>query len=221
MSDGATTPPGVAVDNDIIIKASCYGLTREFWPTAALEIGVLGAAPFVVRDRINRMRLASCPDSALQAAHALFSTAVTLEPTDDELELASEIETAAQRAAASLDAGESQLAAMVVTRAIALLETGDKRAIRGFEAIINAVPALQTLGGRVRCLEQLVLLRLGDEAHSQLLAAAVCGEPDVDRTLSICFRCYSPPPTGHVVDVAGLESYINALRSDAPQILAP
>ncbi len=50
---------------------------------------------------------------------------------------------------------------------------------------------------------------------------AVCREPKVDLTLSICFKCYSPPPDGHALDRECLLSYIAALRREAPRMLQP
>ena len=46
--------PDVAVDNDVLIKAACYGLTTEL--DASRSLGVLGAARYVVAKRIERDR---------------------------------------------------------------------------------------------------------------------------------------------------------------------
>jgi hypothetical protein len=210
--------PDVAVDNDVLIKAACYGLTTEL--DASRSLGVLGAARYVVAKRIDRLALSGDRGSARSAALELIARNTVLEPTDDELALATTIETTAQRRGLELDAGESQLAAMMIRRGIAVLETGDKRAIRGFEALLDELSELAVLRGRLRCVEQIVA-RCLDNAGAEALARAICAEPHVDKALSICFRCFSPPPHGAVLDRDGLESYIAALRETAQRVLEP
>lgn len=210
--------PDVAVDNDVLIKAACYGLTTEL--DASRSLGVLGAARYVVAKRIDRMALSGDRDSARSAALELIARSAVLEPTDDELAVATAIETTAQRRGLELDAGESQLAAMIIGRGIAVLETGDKRAIRGFEALLDELSDLDVLRGRLRCVEQIVA-RCLDTASADALARAICAEPHVDKALSICFHCFSPPPNGAVLDRDGLQSYIAALRKSAQRVLEP
>ncbi len=213
---GSGKRPDVAVDNDVLIKAASYGLIDEFWPEE--PIGILGAARYVVASGLARMDLARDRAAAQNAAAARIDSATVLEPTGDELLLATQIETTAQRKGLSLDAGESQLAAIILHRSISLLDTGDKRAIRGFETLMNELAELAGLHGRLRSLEQIVV-RCADAGDPGVLAQAICSEPRVDKTLSICFRCFSPPPHGSVLDRAGLESYIRALREAAPRVL--
>src|SRR5207253_1052389 len=86
--------------------------------------------------------------------------------------------------------GESQLCSIVITRAISILDTGDKRAIESFETLLDEIGGLELIGGRVRCLEQIVHGLVQGGAIDELLDA-ICAEPDVDKTLSICFGCYS------------------------------
>jgi hypothetical protein len=218
---GPTPAIDIAVDNDVIIKAACYGLTTRFWPQAGLryQLGVLGAARYVVAKRIARSRLVGHKTAAQHAFAALLATASILEPTDVEVGLATEMEVMAQRAGLSLDAGESQLVAMTIHRAIPVLETGDKRAIRSIELLLDNVGGLEGIAGKVRCLEQIVLGCLAEPDAPDAVARAVCAEPNVDNALSICFRCYSPPPEGHVLDPEAVTSYIASLRAAAPRVL--
>jgi hypothetical protein len=202
----------------VLIKAACYGLTAEL--DASRSLGVLGAARYVVAKRIDRVALSGDHDSARSAALELIARNAVLEPTDDELALATAIETTAQRRGLELDVGESQLAAMIIARGIAVLETGDKRAIKGFEALLDEISDLDALRGRLRCVEQIVA-RCLDGAGADALASAICAEPHVDKALSICFRCFSPPPHGAALDRDGLESYIAALRESAQRVLEP
>jgi hypothetical protein len=213
----------VAVDNDVLLKAVCYGLSARFWPRASEPhvVGVLGAARFVVDDRINRAELTRDKAAARTELEALLRAATVLEPTEGELSLAAEMEVVAQREALSLDAGETQLAAMLIDRAIATLETGDKRAIRSIEALLDHLEAVSGLAGRLRCLEQIVRrLVAGDDSIGEV-ADAVCRESNVDRALSICFACTSKTFPGREAVLEGLDSYIADLRRQAPRALEP
>ena len=78
-----------------------------------------------------------------------------------------------------------------------------------------------TIIGRVRCLEQIVLRCLAAPGASVEITQAICAQPDVDKALSICFRCYSPAPQGHAVDLAAIHSYLRQLRASAPRVLMP
>lgn len=212
--DRATVPLDVAVDNDVLIKVSCWDLAPVF--ARGRSIGVLGAARYVVPDRIGRMPLNGDRELTRSAAQALIASCAALEPSADEVALATEIETAALRDALELDAGESQLAAIVIMRQIAVLETGDKRAIQALERLLTVVPALAWLCGRLRCLEQ-VVGRCLNSVVADDVARAVCAEPRVDRTMSICCGCFGPRKPA--LDLQGLVSYIRELRTRAPRML--
>ena len=151
--------PAVAVDNDVLLKAACYGFTLRFWalPGDFPGVGVLGAARFVLATAVARGSRVRDKAAATFALAEFFALAEVLEPTDSELGVAADLEQLAQRAGLELDVGESQLAAMVTGRGIPLLDTGDKRAVRGLEALIERSRTCAQLCARVRCLEQLLL----------------------------------------------------------------
>ena len=207
-----------ALDNDVILKALRYGETGLFWPRP-VRVGVLGAAIYVVGGRIERLKLAETRPTIESELASFFARTAQLEPSADEVTRAAELEREAQRQSLPLDAGESQLAAMVATRAIALMTTGDKRAITSFEQLLGVAPWLGALGGRVRSLEQLVLIR--QEELFAALAECVRSDPDADTTLRICFSSDGGNHPAREVVEQGLASYICALRTDAPQILVP
>lgn len=209
----------VAVDNDIVLKASCYGASSVLWPDGETHesVGVLGQAPFVVSRRLRRMRLAGPLDDALAELALILEGAELLEPTETEIVLAANIEARAAEGSHELDSGESQLAAMVVSRGLPLLQTGDKRAIRGLEALLDVVSELMALLGRVMCLEQLVN-RAVSRGLVEDLRGPICREPAVDTALAMCFACHSPDPAADDV-LEGLASYIADLRRDAPRVL--
>jgi hypothetical protein len=101
-----------------------------------------------------------------------------------------------------------------------MLDTGDKRAVRGLEALSDHSETCAQLRERVRCLEQLLLRALEQEDEFDAIASALCAEPEVDKTASICFSCFSGGGADREEVLAGLRSYIDALRRDAPTVLA-
>lgn len=169
-----------AVDNDVVFKAVCYDLASGLWPGvgATYRVGVLGAARYVVSDVIDRGGIPRDKAAAREALAALLAVVSELEPTGAELTLAAELELVAQRAGLSLDAGESQLCAMVIERRVSMLDTGDKRAVRSLEKMLDAADRLRELCGKVRCLEQLFRALIDDAAAFERAANVVCSELD-------------------------------------------
>lgn len=228
MSDTPTTQEFTAsgllatVDNDVLKKAVCYGLASNLWPSVdrRVPIGILGAARFVLANAIARMKLNGDKSSAIAALSDLADAAEELEPDNDEIDLAATLEELAQRAGLPLDAGESQLAAITVSRDVLELQTGDKRAIEALDHMLDHLEAIAPLVGRVHCLEQLIV-RLIDAAEIECseMVKRICSEPHADKSLSICFSCNSggaDEPTAR----EGLASYIEAVRRSAPRLLA-
>jgi hypothetical protein len=210
-----------AIDNDILFKGACYGLLNELIATACSDteaFGTLGSAKFVVSKKIEKNKLLRNRVSALAALLQFLSRSEALEPTQNEQNMAAEFELAAQRLGVNLDSGESQLCAMLVFRVLPLLLTGDKRAIAAMEKLIDADNRLIALCGKVRCLEQLVYdaLMKGDHAA---LRTAICGEPEADKALAICFSCTSQSVVLASI-VEGLQSYIKALQTEATRVLS-
>lgn len=210
--------PRVAIDNDIVLKASSYGLALNFWPPNGPDIAVLAAARFVVPTYIDRGRGRDKARAKTDLA-TLFARASFLEPTDIEIQMALSFESAAQTARLALDTGESLLSAMVITRSMDALETGDKRAIESLEKLLEHAGDLAALRGRVRSLEQVFLGSIGDDPMFSVVSAAICAEPDIDKTLSICFSCWGSGATRNSA-VAALDSYISDLRTRATRILS-
>ncbi len=213
----------VAVDNDVLLKAACYGLAIRFWPQAGEVpgVGILGASRFVLAKATERGDRVRDQAGARRALDEFFALTAVLEPSGDELRVAAELERLAQRAGLALDIGESQLAAMLAGRDIAWLDTGDKRAVAALDGLVGHPEAYAALSGRVRCLEQL-FLRLLDEAPAEFgaIASSVCAEPDVDKTVTICFACLSGGAGSSDAVCEGLQSYVGSLRAAAPRVLA-
>lgn len=204
------------VDNDVLIKGSAYALWALLDEEMLGSVGVLGAARYVVPDAIQRNKIDQ-RGRALDAWCALLSDAEELEPTADELQLATLLEESAHDLGIPLDPGESQLCAMAVHRPDSVMLTGDKRAIAAAERLRGLVGELARLDGRVACLEQL-LQSLSVALGAEVVRGHVCSEPAVDRAISICFSCASQHDAS--IDESGLASYIENLRSSAPRLLA-
>jgi hypothetical protein len=204
-------------DNDIILKAVCYDAFDEFLGEYSAEtpIGMLGAARYVVRKRISKLGLTAGATAAFERLNVLLQSASVVEPSSVESLWAAELEIRAQQQGVSLDSGESQLCAVVVSRIIPWLLTGDKRAIRGLQHLLAFDDRLSGLKKRVVCLEQLALI-VQARGGERELRSKICAEPGVDKSLSICFSCSNSESTAS----AGLQSYIAALRAEAADILA-
>lgn len=206
------------IDNDVLLKGACYGLLEQLVVPIYCPPGVLGAAPFVVSKRIAKTALNRNTALAQGILDAFLRSAILLEPSDDEQNMAADFELAAQRTGLSFDSGESQLCAILVSRLVPFLITGDKRAIRSIERLLDSDLRLAALCGKVRCLEQLVRSILSKDTCSGL-RDAICVEPLVDKSLSICFSCTNESAT-HESFTEGLDSYIEALRAEAKRVLS-
>lgn len=204
------------VDNDVLLKCACYALLNSIRRSDApsTDVGVLGAARFVVRGHLERGAGINNREAAIRRFLEYLETVQALEPTYEELALSSLIEELAARDDLDLDGGESQLCAIAIKRGGCLVLTGDKRAISAAEQLTSDMPALQALCDRLVCLEQAIrgiVERIGADTTKSF----ICAEPAIDKTLSICFSCNS----GRLFDPAGLISYINAVRQNAPNLL--
>jgi len=209
------------VDNDIIFKGACYGLLPEVLATVCAaddRVGVLGAARFVVSKKIRKAVINKGGEPALANLEEFLRGAIAIEPTEAEQMIAADLELAAMNAGAGLDSGESQLCAVLIERLVPWLLTGDKRAIRAIEKLLECYDRLITIAGKVKCLEQLALAALPDAATVNSFRDKVCAEAHIDRTLAICFSCSSTEIAGDYV--AGLESYIGDLRKEAGRVLS-
>jgi hypothetical protein len=177
----------------------------------------LGSARFIVEDAIVRKPALVDLDRALLCWREAFHRCRELEPTRDELMMAAELEEYGLAQNVDLDVGESILCSIVSSRGLAVLVTGDKRAIEGIErSILDALPASAGVAGRVWCIEQALLHLVGTQgAHA--IRKALCSEPGVDRALFVCGECGSE---GDIDPSVGLRSYIDDLRVRAPTALA-
>lgn len=208
------------VDNDILLKGACYGLLTEFVATipGTSRLGILGASKFVVPSQIKKVNLRGDLSSVLARFSSFVASNELLESSLEEQNMAAVFEANAQQLALNLDAGESQLAAIAISRSLDWLLTGDKRAIGAIESLIDTDARLSVLTGKIKCLEH-IARKLVDSGDAQVTRDTICGEPDVDKALTICFGCYSATADTTTI-LTGLASYISDLRKSAPRVLA-
>lgn len=208
------------IDNDILLKGSCYGLLRDLVAAncQSIPVGYLAVARFVLGKKLKKAKLRGELAQIESGLNTFLSEHESIEPTTEEAGLASEMEASAQAQALPLDTGESQLLAILITRGATSLFTGDKRAITATEKLLDCVPVLATAVGKMKCLEQLVK-RVLEGKGLDPMRSSICGEPDVDRALTICFQCFSS--CVQLEDaLTALESYINDLRKCSPRVLS-
>jgi hypothetical protein len=209
------------LDNDVLQKGLRYDLICPLLSTTELsttEAGVLGSARFVLSDLIRRLQPPSESENVGRRLEEFLREAQIIEPTQQEVELSAALELLAQVHSQPLDTGESQLCAVLVSRNVPILLTGDKRAVVSLEVLLDHDSRLKPVTGRVRSLEQLVN-RLLDVVEFSFIRGPICSRDGVDKALTICFACGSDDATKETVR-AGLESYINDLKKSAPRILA-
>lgn len=205
----------VLLDNDVTLKVVCYSLVPDLvalGTSNGLPPAILGVARFVIGKRLTRASNVADAARATTEFEQLLQTAVLIEPDDEELGLAADLEAEASRLSLELDGGESQLLAILARRACRLLMTGDKRAIVAMAVVAPALSA-----NRIVCLEQ-VMVRLVDVAGLEVVRLHVCREPAVDRAITSCFAC-STEAVERADVLEGLRSYISHLDRAAPGVL--
>jgi hypothetical protein len=211
--------PDLLIDNDVLIKCSCYSVLDQLRGPSdrPRDVAVLGAARFVVGRYLERHGIIHNRSAAQRHFQQYLSTVIVLEPTVEELSLASEIEEKALLLGLDLDSGESQLCAIAIFRGPSLLLTGDKRAIAGAERLRANIGEMSLLEGRLVCLEQ-AIMGVAERIGISTIRVQICAEAAVDKSLSICFECHTLAE-GRPLEQTGLLSYIRDLRGKAPALL--
>ena len=208
------------VDADVLINLLAAVIHPGCPKGCEQSTGMLDVSRFVVRQRLKR-RYDGDPKPALECFEDFLANTRLLQPSQEELAAAVELEEAAARIGAAFDVGESQLCAIAMNRGLPLILTGDKRGIEAAERLLATVSGLGALAARLACLEQAAALaakRLGAlEVRSRVVA-----QPRMDAALSICFQYTRPDAeVSEDFEPSGLKSYIEHLRKTAPTMLLP
>lgn len=209
------------MDNDVLHKTTAYGLFERLLTTSAMQgevYGVLGTAKYVVSKKFKKRPPTRGLESVLIDFNSALQHLVEIEPTNEEVTAAANLEYQAQQLNLELDTGESILCAVLLIRRLNHIVTGDKRAIKAVEALSTEGENSLNFESKIICLEQLFVW-LVNEYDVHHIRTAVCSEKAVDLALTSCFSCYSPEvPVESCVE--GLKSYISSLQQDAPTVLA-
>lgn len=205
-------PEMALLDNDVIYKCACFDCVGEL--AQVIGVGVvphrLTLADFVLRRKISRSSRIDDVTGAQARLATCLAWAAALEPDDEELLLAADIEAAAQKLNIPFDSGESQLLAVLVVRQAGELYTGDKRALEGLGLLTEHMAMSGSIINKIVCFEQLLLILLRILGAKEL-ATRVCREAEVDKAASICCGCASGGSDEAGI-TKGLTSYINHLR---------
>lgn len=207
------------IDNDVLHKSTVYGLFGLLLESIPLDVnsyGMLGAAKYIIRNKLQKRP----PNRGLELTLSEFESAIehisVLEPTEEEVKFAASLELLAQQSNMSLDTGESVLCAILTSRSLGYLFTGDKRAIVAMQALSKEEMALDVTN-KVVCLEQMFYWLIHREDIDKV-RSAVCQESKIDKALTNCFSCRSTSISTESC-AEGLNSYITHTRNSAPDIL--
>lgn len=140
------------LDNDIVLKACAYRCHEVLLQAATMADGppsMLTVAGYAIRSRLERSRAFVDRDAAITAFDELLCHLTLIDPNEDEVATAADLEALASERGLQLDVGESQLLAILLGRGLSLLFTGDKRAIEAIGRL-----ASDEVGPRIVCLER-------------------------------------------------------------------
>lgn len=206
----------ILADVDLVIKLICFKLSNSLMKSLLKNnqiIEVLESTKYVVRKRVYKV-FEEKYDHEIKLELENFSANCNyIEPSDEDLFLAAEIEKISQIKNLSMDTGESILCAIAINSSaefITYIATGDKRAIKSILQIKPALEKINYLNGKFICLEQIIigLIRGGNLIQ---IRKNICCIPNLDKTLSICFSCTGRNGQPEVEIINGLNSYINDL----------
>lgn len=116
-----------------------------------------------------------------------------------------------------IDAGEAALFAAAAEFDAALVDTGDKKALRAVGAALKTRPSLARLGGKLACLEQ-TMDYLVDRWSFDTVHAAVASYANADISVNSCFAHGAQPMAQFTLraKVAELTADCGPLLSAAP-----
>lgn len=212
-------PDGAALDTDVLLKIAAYRLAEEL--VAVLEPmgkpAVLGLTHLIAAKQLTRKRgLCDAGGATIELA-ALLGMLGRLEPDDKEIELAADLASVAQARGLPLESGEAQLTAIVVTRGLPLLVTGDKRALGAISALTSEEPMRAALVGRLACFEQ-VVVSVARLIGEQELRARICREPEVDGAMRLACSCGRDGWDATQLAEASA-SFVGAIRAEVGDLL--
>jgi hypothetical protein len=201
-------------DNDAALKLSAYGCWDWLAKSPYFPPAILRVSTFSIRSQARKKAKfqISDADGFNAQLEKFLGQCIVIEPTDEEIAIATDLEEKATEVGGELDTGESQLIAVLVTRLFPYLVTGDKRAVRALVPL-----GLQHADGRIVCLEQ-ALRFVVENCDWAALRTNVCSEKRIDTACLTAFGCYSDPTQDILLE--GLASLIGHLKKEAGALLA-
>ncbi len=202
------------LDNDIIYKLVAFQLFDEAIAIPKLQIDkpnlrVLPTAKHFFRGK--QKKNGASPDPILTEVIELVSScASAISDVDD----AVTEELMQLQQVAGIHEGERALIVATRSQTDFLLLSGDKNCMTQLAAIPEQI--YKRLCGRVICLEQ-IILKLIEVRGFVFVCDRILPMVSCDKSLQICFG-YSTPASEESV-IAGLNSYINDIRQQAPNLL--
>jgi hypothetical protein len=200
------------VDNDIAVKMAQWGLLQRLH----LHMTKQGGAELYVVPTLRwKFKLAE----PAKAAALLGSTAAAKQLTEF-ADLCKPAKGHNQQVASALasvpqvDAGEATLFAAAANFDGALIDTGDKKALRALGRFGGENLVTKALWGRVACLEQTMHYLVGRWTYGPV-HKAVLSAPHADKTT---FRCFDGQPE-HAA-LAALDAKVEELRPECAGTLA-
>jgi hypothetical protein len=206
---------GVYIDNDVVLKLCTYLVAEELVQVASMGTvppAILTIAKFTLRSRVERSRTIKNKVAVRDSLELALAKVRHLEPTQEEIGIAADLEQQAAVLGLAFDAGESQLVAMLLKRNGSALVTGDKRAISALARI--KPPGIHR---RIVCLEQFIA-SVAAQFGVDRIRVGVCVERNCDKAITASFAC-SSSTLALAELMVGLRSYINSLRTESGELL--
>jgi hypothetical protein len=205
------------LDNDITHKLVAFQLFDAAIAISALQIDktnlrVLSTAKHFFRGK--QKKNGASPDPILTEVIELVSSCASA-ISDSDLDDAVTEELIQLEKVEGIHSGEQTLIVATRSQTDFLLLSGDKNCMRSIAKIPEQI--YRRLCGRVICLEQ-IILKLIEVKGFVFVRDRVLPMVSCDKSLQICFG-YSTPASEENV-IAGLNSYINEVRQQAPDLLA-
>lgn len=204
----------VLIDVDVALKSCRYRLEETLVSCTTLggPPGLLAIGKFSLRSRVGRDRNIRDSKAAKSAVDWLIDRVRIVEPTEEEIRVAEDLEEQAATEGLEFDTGESQLLAVLIRRGARLLVTGDKRAIVAIHRL-----GVQGVDRSIACFEQL-MASIAKRLGYRTVRSHVCEETAVDKAVTICFACSQTGIREQQVR-QGLRSYVDDLRRSCGDLL--
>ena len=202
----------VFIDNDVAVKLAQWGLLKRF----GLHLTKQGGAElFMVSTLKYRFNLGDPPKAEAMlgssAAVAQLTNVVAMcKPAKDHDAAVAKSLTDIP----AVDAGEATLFAAAAHYDTALVDTGDKNALRALGGLGAGHTALKALVGKVACLEQTMEYLVGRWSFAEV-SKAVLAYPEADKSTHQCFAGKAEPAA-----LAALQDKVAELRPHCGGVLS-